>query len=407
MKTGDKGFDDLTLRVLAGGGVVHRSPGTVLVIPTLKPSQTDVAEMLLGYCSNSADPTGRRLFRRVAAVLADSDPDTVPPLCLLVESEGGVAVMAHGSVSVVATGQREQRLSGAASLAWVEDHIDVPLSQVVVVADGDPPDLGVPALPFHLQSGTVPGGGIVLSSDGPGPAPLETVAVDVPSERSAPPADQPADTEGLRTPLSHGPHTFQSVLLTDPVQTEERLPLPLTPEQVTDEAGGEEPDAPAPSLVEGALCSRGHFNEPDAPYCSVCGISMLQRTRDTVLRPRPSLGVLVLDDGSAYTITSPYVLGREPETDDSVAAGKARPLTLDDESHSVSRVHALLSLDGWNVFITDHGSSNGTYLSSNGENGPWTALEPHAPTRLAARTHVRVGRRQLVFDSYHAKAPGP
>lgn len=393
-------FDDLVLHVAPGYGVVHRSPGTILVVPDPGPVQLHAVEELLSLCASSADPTGRRLVRQVAGLLVEHEPESVPDFCLLTQSGEEVAVMAHGDVTVSVSGERRDHFGGADSLAWVERRIDWRIETILVTGKAEPAESLAVRAPYGLQSGTVPGGGARIAVVG----------------GRAHPLDPPTDLYGTLTPEPESPpesppgsdratesRSFQSVLLVRAEPPEERAPLPTTPDTPDTPLAAEEADAAAVSVVEGALCSRGHFNDPDSPFCTVCGISMLQRTRDTVLRPRPSLGVLVLDDGSAYTITSAYVIGRDPETDPAVSDGSARPLVVDDDTHSVSRVHAAITLDGWTVLLTDRGSSNGTYVSTSGQDGPWTALEPHVPRALDPSTHVRVGKRQLVFDSYHQK----
>jgi hypothetical protein len=67
-------------------------------------------------------------------------------------------------------------------------------------------------------------------------------------------------------------------------------------------------DAAVSSLIIGVRCTHGHFNDPKVPYCSVCGISMIQLTRVPVPAPRPPLGVLTLDDGSVYPFRRPSIL---------------------------------------------------------------------------------------------------
>ena len=61
---------------------------------------------------------------------------------------------------------------------------------------------------------------------------------------------------------------------------------------------------------------RGHFNRLDAYYCEICGLGMVQQTRVVVTGPRPSLGVLVLDDGTSYALDTDYLVGRSPGSPD-------------------------------------------------------------------------------------------
>lgn len=150
-------------------------------------------------------------------------------------------------------------------------------------------------------------------------------------------------------------------------------------------------------LVDGVMCRRGHFNKPTAGYCAACGLSMLQQTHQVVKGPRPPLGVLVLDDGSAASLDAGYVIGRSPEREQSVLGGSARPLAIAGDP-SVSAVHAEIRLAGWEAHLRDLHSTNGTYVAAPGA-GSWTRLEPGRPHPLAPGTSIAVGDRTLVFES--------
>jgi hypothetical protein len=199
--------------------------------------------------------------------------------------------------------------------------------------------------------------------------------------------EEPAAEEGRPSFVSVG------LAAPEPDQVEVREPLPVA---------GEAPhvhEEPSGPKVRGVICSRGHFNDPAAPFCGVCGISMVQRTLNLVEGPRPPLGVIVFDDGTTFTLDSDYVLGREPENDPSVMAGTARPLIMADPDRTVSRVHAGLVLDGWNVKAVDRGSANGTFIAAAGDDN-WVALLPNKPTAIKPGTRVRVGQRVFLFDSH-------
>ena len=68
-----------------------------------------------------------------------------------------------------------------------------------------------------------------------------------------------------------------------------------------------------------------------------------------------------------FQLDANYVIGREPSLDSSVADGSARPLRLTDSEGLVSRIHAKVELDGWQVYISDLESANGTYIQLPGE----------------------------------------
>ena len=165
-----------------------------------------------------------------------------------------------------------------------------------------------------------------------------------------------------------------------------------------DEAPTMLPNASQPQ-VEGILCPNGHFNHPQAPYCAECGMSLAQQANRKVWGPRPPVGVLVFDDGQTLTVDTDLVIGRQPDRDEAVRAGTARPLPVEDGESAVSRVHAVITLNGWDAVITDRGSANGTYIAPP-EATVWTPLTPHQPAPLVPGTRVQVGKRTFVFNSH-------
>ena len=241
----------------------------------------------------------------------------------------------------------------------------------------------------------------------PRPAVPDPYAAQVPGPYLAPPdlyaAPPPQPAPGLAAgPPDGGPgQNFISIsLLAEQADGEmpQRDPLPL---------GAEAPDAKKLGLiempvtsVEGVHCKNGHFNDPEARYCALCGISMGQVTKVRQQGPRPPLGILILGDGSVCQLDADYVIGREPTLDSSVADGHARPLRLMGASGVVSRIHARVDLDGWQVFLTDLNSANGTQVLMPGERNP-TNLQPGVRTPLAAGAQIRLGGEYgLQYDSH-------
>jgi pSer/pThr/pTyr-binding forkhead associated (FHA) protein len=110
--------------------------------------------------------------------------------------------------------------------------------------------------------------------------------------------------------------------------------------------------------------------------------------------------VLIFDDGAAFSVDNDYVLGREPQFDPDVADGRARPLTLMDATASISRVHALLRLDGWRTVLEDRGSANGTYLAPSSSSDEWHQVKPGESAALVPGQRIRLGGRTAVFESH-------
>jgi len=173
-----------------------------------------------------------------------------------------------------------------------------------------------------------------------------------------------------------------------PVGQDEPAPVPDAPDDRNEASG---------PVIKGVICARGHFGNPSSAYCSKCGTSMDHRTLNLVDGNRPTLGALVFDDGATCPLDGDYVLGREPERDETVVSGCASPLLVTDEDLEISRIHASVVLDGWDVTIVDLDSANGTFMSN--PDGSWTRLIPHVPVVISPGMRVRLGQRTMLFDS--------
>jgi hypothetical protein len=92
------------------------------------------------------------------------------------------------------------------------------------------------------------------------------------------------------------------------------------------------------------------------------------------------------------------VLGREPETDRAVAAGQARPISLDDPADTVSRVHAEIHIVEPDVQLIDRGSTNGTHLWD-AARGLWDQLAPGEPRVIRPGERGAIGRRTFVYEA--------
>jgi hypothetical protein len=211
------------------------------------------------------------------------------------------------------------------------------------------PVQGVPGGMFDLRVGIVPGSGVRIVLEG----------------------------------VEEEPPVFEAIEL-GPETVALRAPLPVAADRA------EEVTAP---LVMGVRCVRGHFNNPVARYCQVCGISMLQQTAALVEGRRPTLGFVVFDDGSTYALDRGYRIGREP----GAGGHDWAPIYIEDVDHTVSRSHAELRLDGWDVVLEDLGSTNGTKLWEPSTR-TWSRIPASAPVVLQPGAQVSVGSRIFVFE---------
>lgn len=198
------------------------------------------------------------------------------------------------------------------------------------------------------------------------------------------------------------PFASVSLLASAAPPVETRAPLPVAtpmPEPAPEAAPPPHPVEDHGVQVLGVYCKNGHFDDPSARYCAVCGISMAQLTLAPKLGPRPPLGVLVLDDGSIFSLQTDYVVGRDPSRDERVLAGSARPLRLDDPKGLISRAHCLIHLEGWQVQVVDLASANGTGVYGPGD-AAWQVAPRMSAVTIRPGTQVGFGQRQLRFESH-------
>ena len=384
-------------------------------------------------------------------MLTEAEPEEVPAFALVVGTGTALRVLAHGGLTVTVHGPAEQSFSAADALTWLERTIDAPYDRVTVVGEPAGAATAPGAVPFDLEAGTVPGSGVTLWAarqaqppllarvPGPArePAPL---SIPVPTAEPIPGADRSADPRAGRCRRS-----LRRLRRSPPARTRRsrRRPRRRPSRRGTPScgrwrrsaacgwpagrgqpgrAGRVGPRRPAVRRCRwGRRPRRARLRRPvrgrsswSRAWCAGPGTSATRRRRscrtcgaaresgaERVTQPRPPLGVLVTDDGSVFTLTGDYVLGRDPGRAPAVLSGAAAPLVLRDEEHSTSRVHARLTLSGWTVRVSDGGSANGTFVSRSGPAGPWTPVDTGTGTRLYPGDRVRVGHRQLLFDCYH------
>jgi hypothetical protein len=69
-------------------------------------------------------------------------------------------------------------------------------------------------------------------------------------------------------------------------------------------------------------------------------------------------------------------------------------------------VHVQLDVSGWRVLVTDRGSANGTFISSAAQGAPWERVGTDPPTVFKPGARLRIGGRQLLFETYREEAAG-
>jgi len=388
-----------TTQVHPGDGVVaHLGAAVVVALPSSAEHRTTTGAVL--ETTRRALPNGGvTVVRRLAGLLGDVDPEDVPPLAVIADAgeAGEVAVLLHGPADLlVHTGGTSERLSGADAATWVDRVLPSGWDRLEIVATG-----GV-APPFDplvdLRDGSVSGGGATIASSTAADTSSAAPPSGPPPEDPATVAQQVVPPPPMPEPTAPPPaRPFLSVSLQDDDDAP-RLPLAVVTADVPAEAVAAA-DPEAPPTVLGIVCKNDHFNDPNVLYCSVCGISAAQQTQNLVEGPRPALGVLVLDDGTTFLVDSDYVIGRDPHHAPEVTSGDARPLPLADTQQTLSRVHAKVLLDGWQVMVVDAGSANGTYVAD-GKAQQWSPVGQQQPVPINPGTHLLVGHRTFVFETH-------
>ena len=412
-----------------GDAVLARMGGLVLLSSV---TENDFLEKLLDGLAN-INGDGPDFARLAEAGIEDDGAwqagEQGPTVVAVGPSRAGLAVTVSGTAWVeVTTGHGVQRLEAGQPSALLRCVVRAP---VIAVHGGLGTDSGrARPDPFsRLDAGTVRACGFTYRpgefSDHPGqPAAGEqtdpVAVIGEPAADEAAPADAEAALAGDgAAPAGNGAapagaevaqhactpdapampsEPFEAVLLVgnppEGIEARPALPMPAA-----DPGGQAATDGP---IVSGVYCKNGHFDDPQARYCAICGISMNQLTLVPQPGQRPPLGMLVLDDGAVFQLDRDYVIGRDPALDASVAVGKARPLRATDGAGTVSRTHARIQLDGWLVLVTDLGSTNGTRIRLPGQAAD-QALTPRVPAALVPGSLIDLGGRQIRYESHRGR----
>ncbi|MGY1609707.1 FHA domain-containing protein [Geodermatophilus sp. SYSU D00700] len=452
-------FDQVAVRVAPGPDLVVRLPGVLLVVavttqpaaaapppprpalagwgpapvpapPVAAPAGDAPVGELVALCrrvsaAGSRAP-GVRLHEELRSWLGTvADP---PSFAVVAATEDGLALVLVGGGAAevpdlglrLTAAQGERQDDGTEVLdrfvTWPPAALHVSAGSPVTTAPHPLAD---------LVAGVVPGAAAVLSpAPAPSAAPLPPAGTGVgrlpaphaatPQQPPPPPVPAPGGALGgsaaapppsleKAAPLPPAPELpapKKSARLFDapPEAEPPREPLPI-PGAEPASAPAAEPEDDRPR-VKGIVCKNGHLNDPRVSFCALCGIRTTQQTTVLVEGVRPPLGLLVFDDGATVSLDADYLLGREPETDARVASGELRPLLVVDPTGGVSRHHAEVRLEGWDVLLVDTGSANGTLVAPRGAPG-WGSLVPHQPVRLTPGMAVRMGGRQFAFESPH------
>ena len=194
-------------------------------------------------------------------------------------------------------------------------------------------------------------------------------------ERPSKPAVRPAEPVGLidSVPWLIAAPTAQpdQALSTHPptVQSVAEAPRP----EHTVNRSGTSPHPSATPLVLAGRCPARHLTSANAPVCRVCGQPVTQQTGHEI--QRPALGILRLSTGDVVTLDRGVVFGRAPEIHAGESPDRPNVMRLRSPHNDLSRNHAEIVLDDWNVYLRDLNSTNGTTVTLPGQ--PPARLRPN------------------------------
>ncbi|MDQ3504474.1 MAG: FHA domain-containing protein [Actinomycetota bacterium] len=419
-------FEQMTVTVRPGSEVVVRLAGILLVARAADTDEGDrELEAVLTLIERSEDAgtraPGYRLSRALRSLIEEGRAPA--DLALVAATDDGLAIVLAGS-GAIAVPERGWRLVCEPGAVLTRE-VDWPPAPLVLDLGG--PDRSVPAAgslpgagerapssrtvrPYDLRAGVVPGGGAVLAAPRSESVPSSTGTYRLgsgPVLTPPPPGSARSSDRAPKPPLRS-----DRILGVEPAGARRpSLLLPVTAGRVVESGAGVDSgaaveavdEAVAGAQVLGYRCRDSHLNDPRALFCAICGIRMAERTCVLVEGPRPTLGLLVFDNGASFSLDESYLLGREPDVDERVRTGHLRPLVLFDTGGVISRRHAEIRLEDWDVLLLDCGSANGTLVAER-EAAQWSALVPGQPVRMLPGMQVRIGERSFVYEPLHGAA---
>jgi hypothetical protein len=424
---------DISLARLVPGpgadGWLARLPGAVVWVPA---SGQDAGE-LISACLAAISPTD--LLGRVGSRLADPQAATWPPFAIVAARGLEVVAVVHGPVELIADQDGEQkRLFGGEDVGSWLNRLLKDARSLRAGSVGDDEGLA------DLREGVIRAGGFVLAPPGLSTAlrqssyqRKETIqevrgqdlreqdvrGQELPEqalygqaaraqeadgqdvqvhEAPAAEADSPTVVDrsnlGLEddvTVVDHGE------LDTDMVTTGAEAVMTLAERDVAD-PDGQALGAP----VLGICCPRDHLNDPRDDFCRVCGLPLVPGAPE-VEGARPPLGRLTWDTGDVNELVGAALVGRDVGLDGAVISGELAALVPGGQNDSMSRVHAELRPNGWDVVVIDRGSTNGTFIWDEPSKA-WQRLPPDEPHVVRPGSVLAFGERTATFEAVSVTA---
>ncbi|MFI6172582.1 FHA domain-containing protein [Nocardia sp. NPDC051052] len=437
-----------TVGIAQGHGLVARFGGVVVYLA----GDTASSDRILGTVEAvaEAEHPGEALAQRLAAVVFGGTSE-VPPFGVVAPTGDGTLILLRGPVFAEINGaEGTRRLDGARAFTWVDEIVREPLRRITVGTDTG---TTLKALPrTDLRAGVVPGGGFVLNvalrragkKGAATPRPSATASTSGSTSTSTSEPKATTSTSELAPTAAAGfaatPEPTGAADAIDPATGPGKSDTPAASDTPTSAASATSSTArassaqssstPAPSATRSAAAgssTRLHPSESARPRArprppignrpAADRQLAWSQTHQPGARPEPvalhktsadraarfirpaaehdqAAGTLVLENGTAYPLDRPYVIGRGPQTDDAVRTASAAPIVIQRDRH-VSRVHAYVSVDRGKVFVRDATATSGTYIAPPGTD-QWTRIGT-SPTELLPGWSVRISERVLTY----------
>lgn len=358
----------------------------------------DLLSLFRQSAISSPDSVG--VVRALARVVAQHGFESVPPFACVIAADTDVHAIVYGALkATVRTTQNSETLDGSLAVTWADRRFE---GTLVDFAVGEPLD---PASSWFFAEGIVPASGMVVTTavdNEPSftPSAFASRLDELVASREVVAASATADVIDLTEPVS----------LPEPVAAQARpdLPPPPPPPPYIDNEAPARPSGSADGLgrsgatlvetraVAGMACTNGHLNRPDAALCELC-FAELDRGRGTVIGARPSLGVLVFDEGARRVdLTRPVIVGVSPPTDVVIAGEDAETVIIDSDVDGVSDTQFEVHFESWDVFVIDR-STTGTFLDD--ATGRRHRLPRHARVKLRTGSVIAFGEHTVRVDS--------
>ncbi|MEV6557755.1 FHA domain-containing protein [Nocardia sp. NPDC051756] len=414
-----------TVGIAQGHGLVARFGGVVVYLA----GETASTDRILGAIEAVAEVEhpGAALAQRLAAVVFGGTSET-PPFGVVAPTDDGTLILLRGPVFAEINGaEGTRRLDGARAFTWVDEIVREPLRRITVGTDTGTPLKALPRT--DLRAGVVPGGGFVLN------AALRRAGKAAKSSSTARPSAPTSTTEPAPTAAAGFAATPEPTGADEAVDS----PTSVAPavgdtstsaKSSTARASSVTRSASAPSATQSAAAGSSatsssttlHPKESARPRARPRPpignrpaadrqlawsqtrqpepVALHKTSADRVRLVRPvaeqdqAVGTLILENGTAFPLDRPYVIGRGPQADDAVRSATAEPIVIQRDRH-VSRVHAYVSVDRGKVFVRDATATSGTFIAPPGAD-QWTRIGT-SPTELPPGWSVRISERVITY----------